>query len=213
MATAEAALDGGCLSQKKEIDHPGVAAFEAFVSDLRAIYRQGRNVPALWRGIASRLETLARDEAFRRLTDGWPEGDGKQYVVHVDPDYGFAIDALVRGPFHKAPAHDHAHTWTAYGVISGWERVTRYVRTDDGSDPAHAVLKEVSSEICHAGGVDLVPPWSIHTESNDDNRAVALVVRSENLGGFDHTAYRDDGSIFAARGLVRIEFPITTGIR
>ena len=187
---------------------PGAEAFESFVADLRSIYREGRDIPSLWRGIASRLETLAGDQDFRRLTDGWPEGDGKQYVVYVDPDYGFAIDALVRGPFHKAPAHDHAHTWTAYGVISGWERMTRYVRTDNGADPKRAVLKETSSEICQAGVVDLVPPWSIHTESNDDNRAVALVVRSENLGGFDQTAYRDSGEIMKVRGLERIEFPI-----
>lgn len=208
MTAVASTLAGERRSQTTEMPHPGVAAFEAFITDLRSLYREGRNVPALWRGVVSRLEALARDEAFRKLTDGWPEGDGKQYVVHVDAEYGFAIDALVRGPFHKAPAHDHAHTWTAYGVIAGWERVTRYVRTDDGSDPKHAVLKEVSSDICHAGGVDLVPPWSIHTESNDDNRAVALVVRSENLGGFDQTAYRDSGEVMKMRGLERIEFPI-----
>lgn len=190
------------------MDDLGTAAFKSFVTDLRAIYGEGRDVPSLWRGIASRLENLAANEDFRRLADSWPEGDGKQYLVYLDPDYGFAIDALVRGPYHKAPAHDHAHTWTAYGVVTGWERMTRYVRTDNGADPKRAVLKETSSEICHAGTVDLVPPWSIHTESNDDNRAVALVVRSENLGGFDQTAYRDNGEVVKMRGLQRIEMPL-----
>lgn len=182
----------------------GIAAFDSFIEEARGLYKKGLKDEALWRAMVGKLEVLMRDEAFQRLTDDWPRGEGKQYVVYVDPDYGFAIDALVRGPFHKAPAHDHAHTWTAYGIVAGWERMTRYVRTDDLSDPARAALSEVSSEICKAGVVDLVPPWSIHTESNDDNRAVALVVRSENLGGFDQTIYRADGTIGKARGLERI---------
>ncbi len=182
----------------------GIAAFDRFIESARGLYREGLKDEALWRAMVGKLEVLVGDEAFRRLTDDWPEGAGKQYVVHVDAEHGFAIDALVRGPYHKAPAHDHAHTWTAYGIVSGWERMTRFKRTDDKSDPARATLSEVSSEICKAGVVDLVPPWSIHTESNDDNRAVALVVRSENLGGFDQTIYRDDGTIGKARGLERI---------
>lgn len=187
---------------------PGVNAFDAFVASTRALYRQGLTGEPLWRGVKKNLEVLVRNEAFRRLTDSWPNGEGKQYVIYQDPDCGFVVDALVRIPYHKAPAHDHAHTWTVYGIVSGWERMTRYLRKDDGSNVQRAQLEEVSQNICQAGTVDVVPPWEIHTESNDDNRAVALVVRSENLGGFDQTIYRADGSIGKMRGLERIAFNI-----
>ena len=187
---------------------PGIAAFETFIAETRALYAEGLQAEPLWRAIAARLEVLVADEDFKRLTDGWPTGDGKQYVLYRDPDYGFVIDGLVRGHYHKASRHDHAHTWTAYGIVTGWERMTRYVRTDDGSDPKRAELEKVSSQICEAGTVDVVPPWDIHTESNEDNRAVALSVRSETLGHFDQTVFREDGTVGTIRGLKRIDFPL-----
>jgi predicted metal-dependent enzyme (double-stranded beta helix superfamily) len=191
-----------------EMAATGIAAFDTFIAETRALYDQGLEGETLWRGIAKRLEALVSDEDFKRLSDDWPIGDGKQYVLYEDPDHGFVIDGLVRGPYHKAIRHDHAHTWTAYGIVTGWERLTRYDRTDDGSDPKHADLEQVSADICQAGTVDVIAPWDINTESNDDNRAVALSVRSETLGHFDQTVFRDDGTVGAIRGLKRIDFPL-----
>ena len=153
--------------------------------------------------IASGVTVAPMDKTFKLIG-----GNGKQYVLYQDPDHGFVIDGLVRGHHHKAPAHDHAHTWTAYGIVSGWERMTRYVRKDDGGDPTRADIELVSSEICEAGTVDIVPPWDIHTESNDENRAVALSVRSETLGDFDQNIFREDGTLGTIRGLDRVPFPL-----
>ena len=185
-----------------------LAAFDAFIANVRSLYAKGLVEEELWRAIAESLKDLVGDQAFTRLTEDWPIGHGKQYVLYLDPDYGFVIDGLVRGGYHKAVAHDHAHTWTAYGIVSGWERMTRYTRVDDGSDPKRAELERVSSDVCEAGTVDVIPPWEIHTESNEDNRAVALSVRSETLGHFDQTIFREDGTVGAIRGLERIPFPL-----
>ena len=187
----------------------GIAAFDRFIAAARALYHDGLEGETLWRGIAKRLEDLVGDEDFKRLTDDWPTGDGKQYVLYQDPDHGFVIDGLVRAHYHKAVRHDHADTWTAYGIVTGWERMTRFTRTDDGTDPKHADLELVSSHICKAGTVDVIPPWDIHTESNEDNRAVALSVRSETLGHFDQTIFREDGTVGVIRGLKRIDFPLS----
>ena len=186
----------------------GIAAFDAFIANTRALYEDGLGGEALWVAIAKRLEGLVGDPDFKRLTDDWPTGDGKQYVLYEDPDHGFVIDGLVRGHYHKAIRHDHAHTWTAYGIVTGWERMTRYKRTDDRSDLEHADLELVSSHVCQEGTVDVISPWDIHTESNEDNRAVALSVRSETLGHFDQTIFREDGTVGAIRGLKRIDFPL-----
>lgn len=184
------------------------AAFEAFIADMRALYQEDLPPERHWRRTAELLEVLVRDEPFLALTDDWPEGDGKQYVLYQDPDHGFVIDGLVRKPFHEAVVHDHAHTWTAYGIVVGEETMTRYLRRDDGSDPARADIEQVSCDDCPAGSVDVVPPWEIHTESNGDGRAVSLAVRSETLGNFNQNIFRPDGTVTTFRGLHRIPFPI-----
>ena len=185
-----------------------ITAFDNFIAGLRTLHSEKLRSEMLWARARGLLESLVQNRDFRNMTDDWPTGDGKQYVVYEDPDYGFVVDGLVRGAYHVAPAHDHAHTWTVYGIVSGWERMTRYIRTDDGTNKKKAVLELVSSEICHAGTVDVIPPWDIHTESNEDNRAVALSVRSETLGHFDQNIFLEDGQITTIRGLERIQFPI-----
>ena len=184
-------------------------AIKSFISSMRDLYTEKLEAAEHWARARDLLEVLVLNEEFQKMTDAWPTGDGKQYVIYEDPDYGFVIDGLVRGSYHAAPAHDHAHTWTAYGIVTGWERMTRYIRMDDGTSKDRAEIKLVSSEICDAGTVDVIPPWEIHTESNDDNRAVALSVRSETLGHFDQNIYLEDGRITTIRGLERINFPIT----
>ncbi len=184
-------------------------AVKSFISSMRDLYTEKLDAAEHWARARDLLEVLVLNEEFQKMTDAWPTGDGKQYVIYEDPDYGFVIDGLVRGSYHAAPAHDHAHTWTAYGIVTGWERMTRYIRMDDGTSKDRAEIKLVSSEICDAGTVDVIPPWEIHTESNDDNRAVALSVRSETLGHFDQNIYLEDGRITTIRGLERINFPIT----
>ena len=184
-------------------------AVKSFISSMRDLYTEKLEAAEHWARARDLLEVLVLNEEFQKMTDAWPTGDGKQYVIYEDPDYGFVIDGLVRGSYHAAPAHDHAHTWTAYGIVTGWERMTRYIRKDDGTSKDRAEIKLVSSEICDAGTVDVIPPWEIHTERNDDNRAVALSVRSETLGHFDQNIYLEDGRITTIRGLERINFPIT----
>ena len=184
-------------------------AVKSFISSMRDLYTEKLEAAEHWARARDLLEVLVLNEEFLKMTDAWPTGDGKLYVIYEDPDYGFVIDGLVRGSYHAAPAHDHAHTWTAYGIVTGWERMTRYIRKDDGTSKDRAEIELVSSEICDAGTVDVIPPWEIHTESNDDNRAVALSVRSETLGHFDQNIYLEDGRITTIRGLERINFPIT----
>ena len=189
----------------------GVEAFNNFISGTRDLYRHELPPEQHWKEVADLLRALVDDDWFCRMTDDWPTGDGKQYVIYEDPEFGFVVDGLVRGAYHKAAIHDHAHTWTAYGIVSGWERMTRYVRTDDGSNTERADIELVSSEVCQAGTVDIIPPWELHTESNEDNRAVALSVRSETLGHFDQNVFHEDGRVSTIRGLERIDFPLPQG--
>ena len=88
-------------------------AVKSFISSMRDLYTEKLEAAEHWARARDLLEVLVLNEEFQKMTDAWPTGDGKQYVIYEDPDYGFVIDGLVRGSYHAAPAHDHAHTWTA----------------------------------------------------------------------------------------------------
>jgi predicted metal-dependent enzyme (double-stranded beta helix superfamily) len=98
-------------------------------------------------------------------------------LFYEDPEYGFVLNGLVKRPHEATPVHDHAHCWTAYGVLAGEERITRYER--DGHR-----LRPIGGAVVAPGHVDLVRPGEIHAEAAGDERSVALIIRSEKVGGF-----------------------------
>lgn len=53
-------------------------------------------------------------------------------MLYEDPDYGFVVNAVARMPERESRVNDHAHAWSADGVLDGMERLERYRRVDDG---------------------------------------------------------------------------------
>jgi hypothetical protein len=70
-----------------------------------------------------------------------------------------------------------------YGVLDGQESLQRYQRVDDGSKPGYAEIKMTSVTTGTQGKVDLVPPHDIHAEQGGPARSVAIIIRSQQLGG------------------------------
>jgi predicted metal-dependent enzyme (double-stranded beta helix superfamily) len=104
-------------------------------------------------------------------------------LFYEDPDYHFAINGVVRVPGRKGSIHDHAHAWTAYGVLDGTESLERFRRIDDRSREGYAELELESVTEGNAGKVDLVPPFDIHAEQGGPARSVAIILRSERVAG------------------------------
>ncbi len=88
-----------------------------------------------------------------------------------------------RNPGRKGSIHDHAHAWTAYGVLDGTESLERFRRVDDRSKAGYAKLELESVTEGNAGKVDLVPPFDIHAEQGGPTRSVAVILRSERVAG------------------------------
>src|SRR3954453_1773697 len=63
-----------------------------------------------------------------------------QYLLHRHPKDVYTIVSGVFPPGYSTPVHDHT-TWGLVGVWRGEEEEERFVRTDDGSDPARARLR------------------------------------------------------------------------
>ena len=96
-----------------------VPAFSRFIDDMRAHPAAGPSERDRWNGVKDLLRVLVADPRMREASRAWEAKKGREYVLHHDADRGFFVGALVREPNHRAFIHDHAHTWTVYGVLDG----------------------------------------------------------------------------------------------
>lgn len=189
-------------------------AFQKLIDELRAAFAAsgGDTAQAMSaaRGILAR--TLA-DDSLHRHCKVWPSTEGhKNLLLYEDPDYAFVINGVVRTLDRKRGIHDHAHAWTAYGILDGEEELTRYRRLDDGSRAGYAEVELESVTIGRRGTVDLVPPFGIHAENGGANRSVAIIIRSERLVGRAlQGRYRPEqgNRYYQGEGPDQVPFPVT----
>ena len=161
----------------------GLPVFENFVADLRAIWAAENDNQRRMERAKPLLERLVMDQDLKAHSARWPSTEGyKNLLLYVDPQYHFAINAVVRTPGRTGRVHDHANAWVLYGVLDGSESLERYERIDDGRRAGHAELRLVSVTTGTQGKVDLVPPHAIHSEQGGPTRSVAIIVRSQRLG-------------------------------
>lgn len=161
-----------------------LAAFDKFIQDVRDVWAEHADLETRMKKTAQLLEGLVRDATLREHSKSWPSTEGhKNLIFYEDPDYHFVINGVVRTPGRKGGIHDHAHAWTAYGVLDGTEKLERYRRLDNGEKEGYAEIELESVSDGTPGKVDLVPPFAIHSEKGGPERSVAIIVRSERLVG------------------------------
>ncbi|MGE3247326.1 MAG: hypothetical protein AB7F96_19025 [Beijerinckiaceae bacterium] len=162
------------------IRHP---ALQTFVDRCRAIWAKGGDTKTCMEQALPALEEIVSDPSLQKLSESWPSTEGrKNLLLYVDPDYGFAVNAVVRVPGRKGSVHDHGHVWVAYGVLTGTESLERYERIDDRSREDYAELRLTGVGDGRPGKVDLVPPFDIHAEKGGPTRSTAIILRSGKLG-------------------------------
>jgi predicted metal-dependent enzyme (double-stranded beta helix superfamily) len=186
--------------------------FEKFVQDLRAVWAETPDMEARMKKGQKLLEELVKDPAMREASKSWPSTEGrKNLLFYEDRDYGFAINGVVRVPGRKGSIHDHAHAWTAYGLLDGSESLERFRRTDDGSKEGYAKLELESITEGKPGKVDLVPPFDIHAEQGGPTRSVAIILRSERVAGkvLQGSYDREKNSYRQVDGPTNIPYEIT----
>jgi len=159
-------------------------AFQKFIQELRAAWSELPEMQARMKKGASLLEELVKDPSLQNAAKFWPSTEGrKNLLFYEDPDFNFAINGVVREPGRRGSIHDHAHAWTAYGILDGTESLERFRRADDRSKEGYAKLELESVTEGKAGKVDLVPPFDIHAEQGGPTRSVAIILRSERVAG------------------------------
>jgi predicted metal-dependent enzyme (double-stranded beta helix superfamily) len=115
-------------------------AFEKFIQDVRAVWAELPNTERRMKRVKLLLEALVQNPTMTEHSKNWPSTEGhKNLLLYEDRDYQFVVNAVVRKPERDGRIHDHAHAWTAYGVLDGTERLERYRRIDDGKKPNYAL--------------------------------------------------------------------------
>src|SRR5215470_5416885 len=161
-----------------------LSVFEKFIQDAREAWGRLPDTETRMKTIKVLLEKLVNAPVMREHSKTWPSTEGhKNLLLYEDPDHQFVVNAVVRTPGRDGRIHDHAHAWTAYGLLDGTEKLERYRRVDDGKRSNYALIQLESLTEGFPGKVDLVPPFAIHSEKGGPARSVALIVRSERLVG------------------------------
>src|ERR1051325_5147973 len=139
--------------------------FEKFIHDARAAWAELPDDESRMKRIKLLLEKFVNEPSVREHSKNWPSTDGhKNLLLYEDPDYGFAINAVVRVQDAQGRAHDHAHSWTAYGVLDGQEKMERFRCVEDRRKEGYVKIELQSISESGGGTVDLVPPFEVHGE-------------------------------------------------
>lgn len=158
--------------------------FTRFIADLRAVWAELPDDESRMKKARGLLEALLADDGLRAHSETWPSTEGRRNLLfYEDPDYGFAINGVVREPGRTGSIHDHNRAWVLYGLLAGTETLERFDRVDDGSRPGYAEVRLSSATEGRPGAVDLVEPYAIHAEQGGPGRSVAVIVRSTRVAG------------------------------
>ena len=185
--------------------------FQDFIDRLRQLWVSEPDTRRRMERALPLLRELVSNPEMQKRSAEWPSTEGrKNLLFYVDPDFGFAINGVVRVPGRRGSVHDHASAWVAYGVLSGTESLERYERIDDGSRGGHAEIRLVSVTKGSSGKVDLVPPWDIHAEQGGPTRSTAIILRSERLGEISQNVFNVETHVVSSGpGPTQIPFELS----
>ena len=152
------------------------------------------------------MARLLADPVLAAGARDWPVCGHENLLFYEDPDYGFVLNGLVKGPNQATRVHDHAHVWVLYGVLSGTEEIVNYRRTDDGKVADKATLELVDRSPVGPGIIQIVKPWAVHSEVAREKGSVSVILRSQKPGGFLQGRYESDGRYWQGKGVQQIPY-------
>jgi len=162
---------------------------EQYIAEVRSVWGDGKD-PQL----PFKVKTLmAKLFASTHADDAWMaelirEGKPSRELWR-DPDYGFIQMGHVHKQGHGNTPHDHGPCWVVYGAFSGVTEITKYKRTDDGSQPGKCALSRDRVDRLTAGVVVPYLPGDIHSTNAVQGPAVVFRFLSRDLDRIDRSRY------------------------
>lgn len=164
-------------------------ALDRYIAEVRALWGDGKD-PQLPFKVAALMEKLfsstTRDDPWMAeiVRDGKPARE-----LYRDAEHGFVQMAHVHKQGHHNSPHDHGPCWVVYGGFSGLTEITKYKRTDDGSEPGKATI--VKEEL-HRLTPGVVKPYlrgDIHSTNAVEGPGVVFRFLSYDLDKVDRSRY------------------------
>src|SRR5512145_1510522 len=138
MLEKSVATEGNMAVQEKDASN----SLQRYISEVRAAWGDEKD-PDLPFKVKALMEKLF---AATRPDDPWMAElmrEGKpSRELYRDPEFGFIQMAHVHKQGHGNQPHDHGPCWVVYGAYKGVTEITKYKRTDDGSQPGVATLEK-----------------------------------------------------------------------
>ena len=126
-------------------------SLERYIAEVRAAWGDGKD-PQLPFKVAALMEKLfastSPDDPWMAelIRDGKPSRE-----LYRDPELGFIQMGHIHKQGHGNKPHDHGPCWVVYGSFKGVTEITKYKRTDDGSQVRRRQTRAGSSRPAHAG--------------------------------------------------------------
>jgi hypothetical protein len=162
---------------------------DRYIDEVRSIWGDGKD-PQLPFKIAALMEKLF---ASTSPDDPWMaelirEGKPSRELWR-DPECGFIQMGHVHKPGHGNLPHDHGPCWVVYGSYSGVTEITKYKRTDDGSQPGVASLAKERLDRLSPGVVKPYLRGDIHSTNTVQGPGVVFRFLSYDLEKIERNRY------------------------
>ena len=165
---------------------------EKYIAEVRAVWGDGKD-PQLPFKVAALMEKLF---ASTRPDDPWMAElirDGKpSRELYRDPDYGFIQMGHIHKQGHGNQPHDHGPCWVVYGSYKGVTEITKYKRTDDGSQPGVAALEKERLDRLSPGVVQPYLQGDIHSTNAVEGPGVVFRFLSYDLDKIERNRYNQE---------------------
>ena len=165
---------------------------EQYIAAVRSVWGDGKD-PQLPFKVKALMEKLfastSPDDPWMAelIREGRPSRE-----LYRDPDYGFIQMGHVHKQGHGNLPHDHGPCWVVYGAYSGVTEITKYKRTDDGSEPGKAALEKDRLDRLTPGVVVPYLRGDIHSTNAVQGPAVVFRFLSYDLEKIERYRYNPE---------------------
>lgn len=142
-------------------------SLQDFSRDTREILKNGSSRAQIEK-VKTHMERLLVDPQFLAdyFNDQQPQGLKR---IYIDPQLGFEVMSYRYDQARKSQPHDHGDSWAIYGQVREYTEMAVWDRTDDGSDPDRATLKEKTRYRLNPGQAGVYYGRELHSIAMPDH--------------------------------------------
>ncbi len=168
------------------------SSLDRYIAEVRSVWGDGKD-PQLPFKVAALMQKLFASTSTDDLWMADLIREGKPArELYRDPDFGFIQMGHIHNQGHGNLPHDHGPCWVVYGSYKGITEITKYKRTDDGSQPDVATLEKERLDRLTPGVVQPYLRGDIHSTNAVEGPGVVFRFLSYDLEKIERNRYNVD---------------------